>query len=666
MECKVHRFRLYNYNPRAVQCIAVSDNSQLAVGRSDGSIEIWCTEECWFQKMVIPGSENGSVESLLWLGNRLISAGLHGNVVEYDLTSGTVKILVDSFGGAVWCLGLSPTHTHIAAGCEDGSIKMLETSNKSLSFERSFDKQEGRIMCMAWHESGDVIVTGSVDVIRLWSIKTGHAVQRITLERDMKKVETIVWDVLVLSDYTVVSGDSFGRIQFWNGKHGTLLQSLHVHRADVLTLCRGTTESSIYAAGVDPRVLSFKLTNSEDPTSWVKGPMLQKHTHDVRSLALVNDLIVSGGVDTNLMVNSVSRKKDKFKRIYSFPSYQTVSVAQAANLVLLQYSTYLEVWKMGTSVDNTETKSKVLPLEEQPLKMVQLKVPTSSVDHIKCSSISSCGHWIAYSTTSTFRLYHLTYKHEESNIQVQKVRCSGLSPSHVIRFSQDSNIMITASTNHKVMITKLDSSAHTANLVHSHSLKCYTSPTLLLSISNDSTHFAVANLEGQVDVFNAKNMTHVCSLPRYTRIPTAISFHPKTNDVVVVYDDLQIFEFSIKSAAYTPWTRGILSANSKEKYLARIHKAVMRKHSNIAVVNNILHVCEPDKDIIMCVSREGMFIIEKPSRKKGGDKSRFCHQFMPLLHCDIMDDSTMLVVERPLQDIWDQLPATLYQKKFGT
>ena len=44
----------------------------------------------------------------------------------------------------------------------------------------------------------------------------------------------------------------------------------------------------------------------------------------------------------------------------------------------------------------------------------------------------------------------------------------------------------------------------------------------------------------------------------------------------------------------------------------------------------------------------------------------FVLPLQPLLCTEFIDESTLFVVERPLQDIWEQLPPTLYQKKFGT
>jgi WD40 repeat protein len=37
------------------------------------------------------------------------------------------------------------------------------------------DKQEGRILCLAWHPGGELLATGSIDTIRVWNTRTGSA-----------------------------------------------------------------------------------------------------------------------------------------------------------------------------------------------------------------------------------------------------------------------------------------------------------------------------------------------------------------------------------------------------------------------------------------------------------------------------------------------------------
>lgn len=46
----------------------------------------------------------------------------------------------------------------------------------------------------------------------------------------------VVWSVAFLSDSTVVSGDSAGKVQFWDGFTGTLFRTHLVTKWDVLVL----------------------------------------------------------------------------------------------------------------------------------------------------------------------------------------------------------------------------------------------------------------------------------------------------------------------------------------------------------------------------------------------------------------------------------------------
>lgn len=50
--------------------------------------------------------------------------------------------------------------------------------------------QLGRILSLCWHSSGDFIVTGSTDAIRVWNVKTGHAVNRLSPGRAQRNKVT--------------------------------------------------------------------------------------------------------------------------------------------------------------------------------------------------------------------------------------------------------------------------------------------------------------------------------------------------------------------------------------------------------------------------------------------------------------------------------------------
>lgn len=84
---------------------------------------------------------------------------------------------------------------------------------------------------------------------------SGHATRRLLVERGggaSRSREVVVWSLVFLSDHTVVSADSAGKVQFWDGHTGTLVRSHLVSKWDVLVLSAsqvGLTSTSLVGAG---------------------------------------------------------------------------------------------------------------------------------------------------------------------------------------------------------------------------------------------------------------------------------------------------------------------------------------------------------------------------------------------------------------------------------
>lgn len=63
---------------------------------------------------VIPGKEQRSIEALCWVGERLFSAGLSGEIIEFDLHNLRPKLTIDAYGGPIWTITPNPQGTHLA------------------------------------------------------------------------------------------------------------------------------------------------------------------------------------------------------------------------------------------------------------------------------------------------------------------------------------------------------------------------------------------------------------------------------------------------------------------------------------------------------------------------------------------------------------------------
>lgn len=100
------------------------------------------------------------MEALGWVHERLLSTGLGGALLEWNLNTLNVKNTVILTGYAAWCLDVNPMCTLVAVGTEQGYINLYNVNNDDIVYEKLFDKQEGRIMCCKFDKTGSTLVTG--------------------------------------------------------------------------------------------------------------------------------------------------------------------------------------------------------------------------------------------------------------------------------------------------------------------------------------------------------------------------------------------------------------------------------------------------------------------------------------------------------------------------
>lgn len=366
------------------------------------------------------------MEALAWAGDRLFSVGLAGTLVEWDLRLLAVKNTILVTGNAAWALDVSKDEKRLAVGTEGGYINIYCVENNEINYEKILDKQEGRIVCIRFDYSGDFLVTGSADAVRIWNIKKGHAVHKMTTGRSTRDKETIVWDVLVLKDFTIISGDSRGKIMFFDGNLGTAIDSIPASKADVLCLAIDDQEKTLYVGGVEPIIKLYQRIEvtkaNEKVNSFVRTLNRRFHTHDVKSLTMFHDKLISGGVDGTLIVSSFPPLTvDKYLPFLETPSS---SVAAESRMLLLKYVNYLELWTLNSPSAESE-------------KILQIR---SKLDeHIVACAVSPNGKWIIYSSDSTIRLFRFEYRSGgQSRLIPQRTVPEQFEPCYKIEFTHDS------------------------------------------------------------------------------------------------------------------------------------------------------------------------------------------------------------------------------------
>ncbi|KAI9523126.1 hypothetical protein NQZ68_030170 [Dissostichus eleginoides] len=681
-EFKVHRVRFFDYMPTAIRAMAFNPRTErLAVARADGALEIFNFADNYFQEKVIPGQDGRAAEALCWLGQRLFSAGLNGEITEYDLENLRPRYTVEAYGGPIWSISSNSQGTLLAVGCEDGTVKIFEILEERIQFQRNLDRQKGRIISLCWHPSGTLIAAGMMDMIKIFDAESGRATHRLLVERGVgasKSREVVVWSIAFLSDHTIISGDSAGKVQVWDGLTGTLVRTHLVTKWDVLALSSSQDESSVVAGTSEGTVVQFQFLSSNvgpQDKEWVRTRTFKNHSHDVRGLAHTDTAVVSGGMDTQLVVRPLLDKVEKNTqesalRKIAFPHRSLVCCAKKAGLLLFQFPDHLELWRLGES-NGHGSPGDSLPVKRKPEKLIQLK--RKGEDHIRCSALSPCGGWLAYSTVTSFRLYRL----QNNSISVTKVSRlpKDLRSAQQLCFSSDSTKLFASSSHSSVLVVALNQSE--CKYLHTLRPKSGSSqPVHLLCVSEDGKWLATANTDCQIHVFNLDKLKLHCTVPVYSSCPTAIAIHPTNSNLVVVHADQQIFEYSLVQKEYTEWSRKLQKQGLHPLWVERdtpiTHIAFNPKNPAHIILHDTFMFCIIDQNLPLPEAKTPLYnqmtlrSLPESERIMHSHAFKICKNFQHLLCVRLLEDHSLVVVERPLLDILSQLPAPVRQKKFAT
>ncbi|XP_025895402.1 U3 small nucleolar RNA-associated protein 4 homolog [Nothoprocta perdicaria] len=572
----------------------------------------------------------------------------------------------------------------LLVGCEDGSVQLFHVVPGGVQYERSLERQQGRVLCLAWHPSGARIATGSVDHLRVLDVASGRAVQRIMVNYHTPKgkaPECVVWSVAFLASGAVASADSFGRLQFWDWDTGTLLESHAVGASAALSLAVSEEEDSIVvgtSAGATYQFQLLPVKMGSQEKRWVRTKPFQYHTHDVRAVAHSPTALISGGLDGQLVIRPLMERVQKkgyeaVLRKFTFPHRRLVSCARKARLLLFQFSQHLELWRLG-STNESGKDGEVLPVCRVPEHLVQLK--SKGPEHIYCSCVSPCGGWIAYSTASRFHLYRVRYKGDGVSIEkVPNVPKLPL-PAYQLQCSADSSSLFVASDEGSVHVLQLLEPGG-CKLLHTLRPPSGTPEAVyLLAPSADGNWLAAASGDWEIHVYSLKRFKHHCTVPTYSCAVTALAIHPVTNNLVIAYADQQLFEFSIPEKQYTAWSRTVQNDGLHKAWLERdspiTHIAFNPKNPSHILLHDVYMFCILDKslplpdDSASLMNQSALKQLPATARKRQLHAFKICKKFQPLLFADLLDENCLVMVERPIMDIKTQLPPAIQQKKFGT
>ena len=671
-EYKVQRVRFVEYEPKAVNCTAFedSDRERLAVCRSDGSIEIWCTHANkygWSVDFVVPSRVDRSIDSVTWCQSRLFTAGLEGELTEWDLESLTEKHIADANGGPVWCIAASNDKHFIAAGCEDGSVRIFDVQFGGLEPTKTLDKQEFRVLSLAWSKCDKMIVTGSTDsTIRVYNVNTRHVTARISTDK-LRDKSTLIWSMHLTSNMTIISGDSLGQTQFWDAEMGTLIKSFKSHEADVLSVCMSKDEESVYSSGIDSRIAEFKFIKDKTAKEgeWRLTRKLRSVNHDIRTLSLTkgpDECLIAAGIDPRLSKFKVSETESSGKFLSILPDSPPCCFAKNKNILVFHESNKIHVWKLPF----------LSGLDEQnqiPSKLLELKSPRE--DYITCSDITANGDIVVFADINGICAYAVSYTEVESvkpGIQIAKIKLpkAALQGTQKIKLFPDGSRILFASSQGIGIVSMCNGDK---NVLFFDNCKEIKGPWQLLEIDQEGNYAAVVNCENEICIFCLQKRRLVCKVPNLQCRKLAIKFQPKTNNIMFVCAEK---EFHIYDFISNKLDHRCSKINGK-----KLNKMPTKDSKFINLVFD-----QEDNSVVFLQSEDGVAKVQigdemddKVTSNKAGQKRKHPEgkasfinsttKYSSLLYLDINKENSLIIVEHPLDNILNALPPALKVKRFG-
>ncbi|QQP39139.1 Cirhinlike, partial [Caligus rogercresseyi] len=512
-----HNVRLFNLEPRAAHGLCLDPSSEiLALARtrnensgSGGNSEDDSSEEeeAWIEIWSLPWLPTGesSLEALAFgSGGRIYSTA-------HEIKSGALKKIPVNF---------HVKSQRLAVGTEEGVVCLFRENAAGLVYEKCLDKQEGRILCIAWEPNlGNKLVTGSTDTLRIWDTTS-----------------------------------------FWNGKTGTLLDSYQTHKADVLTVAVNHEKNIAYSTGVDPVVMHFQpILHKDGRSKWIKSIHKTWNHHDNRSILPIDpNTLALVGIDSFLRFVA-----PKNKYVYApLPYGESVSLSPDIRCLLFRYSNSLELWKLGSTKEDSKTalSGAILKMDEGPTNI--LKLANKDGRTIRCSDISDSGKFLGYAIQASTRIYALSLPQNGTKTEpcLSRIKSEEKWPNiHHMKFISGTN---------KCLLLNQMGNVTLLNILEEEDGEFYLQKES--EISRDRTklnsgiskfhiqgeYLAVADYDDNVVVVNYESGLLISQFPKYTHAPvSSLTLSQHKTLLFISYSNGIVVDLDPKETIYDNPTR---------------------------------------------------------------------------------------------------------------
>ena len=540
-------------SPLTDWCLALFQDSSISLYKSPS----------WALVQTYPPTKYLDLRKLLWNDScTFVGSGLGGLLSLWSTTSLEPITSCRVPGGGIWdmCQSQDQDESVYALGCDDGILRIYQF-DETFFLLSTFPKQDSKILSTCISKGFYYAGTSSGAIVKFTA--RGQTVTRMCSD-------TSIW-ALLPTEQGIFSGEGNGSLCFWDTTKGILQQKLKTHEGDILCLCE--KEGEIYASGVDSKVVRCSANGNE----WIITGKARGQSHDVRTLAVIHGIIISGGITSDIClypeevfessgVYSVQRKSQKlnFKRmpirhIATLPS--NTPVKRAKTYILHNRSSCLELWGIDT--------------EAQCVTKIATVGPGGN-SGISCCGISHNARYIALSTILKFRL--LSFNCDTCEVEYIETQ---IDPCSVMAFTGTGDGLYTAYTS----LFTVNLKTYCATVIHSFD-------SFATKICCEGAACAVLLRNNQINVY--KSHRFLFTLPAFEMVVTALNFGPHKS-IYLFTEDNYMHGYSIKT-------------QSPEMFTSKYSSRFPRNFSNEA--NRIVGISKYGKHSIIVNTHYSFTVID--------------------------------------------------------
>jgi WD40 repeat protein len=273
------------------------DSKLLACGYDDGTIQLWDCDTFRLRTRVLHGNKKSSFHSSSLCfspdGRMLASIG-SGTIILWDTVSWTSSDSLEGGPNGPNCIAFSPDGALLAAGGEDGSVRLWDVKGKQI--RRTLAHHRSPVRTVVFSPDGTSIASGSHDgevVVADLDGQNGRTVSN-------GKMAGTVYSIAYSRDgKTLVVGASIPQLLLWILTDQFLKPALKGHKACVNSV-HFRPDGKILASGGDDGLVILWDTQDRKQS----GPPLAGHAGPVNCVTFspAGDVLVTGGKDHQVIL----------------------------------------------------------------------------------------------------------------------------------------------------------------------------------------------------------------------------------------------------------------------------------------------------------------------------------------------------------------------------